>query len=169
MMAFSDEQMSALYEKFILEYYAKHHAYLSDVRAAKVKWNWDINTDENMIRFLPEMKTDIFLRLDDKILIIDAKYYSKIMTEQHDKESVRSGHVYQIFSYVKNQDTEQTGKVGGLLLYAKTDEETIPDGMVKIGNNWIGAKTLDLNKKFSEIATQLDYIVHDFFYTKLIG
>ena len=39
MATFSDEHMARLYEKFILEYYRRNHTYLSEVRAAKVKWN----------------------------------------------------------------------------------------------------------------------------------
>ena len=75
--------------------------------------------------------------------------------------------MYQIYAYVKNLDTKHTGNVGGLLLYAKTDEEVTPDGMVEIGNNMIGAKTLDLNVDFRIIAAQLDRIAYDFFHVKV--
>ena len=163
---FSDEHMARLYEKFILEYYRKHHTYLSEVKAGQVKWNYDPLTDQNMIQFLPVMQTDIMLRLKHRILIIDAKYYGETLQKQFDKYSLHSGNVYQIFTYVKNQDAEQTGNVGGILLYAKTDEPITPDGMVKMGANWIGAKTLDLNMEFSQIAAQLDKIAEDFFVTK---
>ena len=77
------------------------------------------------------------------------------------------GNVYQIYSYVQNLDAKHTGNVGGLLLYAKTDEDVTPDGMVEIGNNWIGAKTLDLNVDFRVIAAQLDKIASDFFPRKI--
>lgn len=164
--AFSDEHMARLYEKFILEYYRTHHTYLSEVKAAQVKWNVDAETDQNMIQFLPVMQTDIMLRLKERILIIDAKYYGETLQKQYDKYSLHSGNVYQIFTYVKNQDAEQTGNVGGILLYAKTDEAITPDGMVKMGVNWIGAKTLDLNTDFSQIAAQLDKLAEDFFVAK---
>ena len=164
--AFSDEHMSRLYEKFILEYYKKHHTYLSEVKAAQVKWNVDEATNQNMIEFLPVMQTDIMLRWKEKILIIDAKYYGQTMQKQFDKYSFHSKNVYQIFTYVKNQDAQQTGNVGGILLYAKTDEPITPDGMVKMGANWIGAKTLDLNTEFKQIAEQLDRIANDFFHER---
>ena len=164
--AFSDEHMSRLYEKFILEYYRTHHTYLTEVKAGQVKWNLDPDTDQNMIQFLPAMQTDIMLVLKEKILIIDAKYYSQTMQQQFDKYTLHSKNVYQIFAYVKNQDPQQKGNVGGILLYAKTDEPITLDGMVKMGANWIGAKTLDLNKDFSQIAAQLDEIAEDFFVKK---
>ena len=165
MMGFSDDHMARLYERFILEYYREHHKYLSEVKAAQIKW--DIVGDENasLIRFLPVMQTDITLRLDEKILIIDAKYYGKTLQQQYDKYTLHSANVYQILSYIKNQDFDHTGNVGGILLYAKTDEPITPDGMVNIGGNMIGAKTLDLNVDFRVIASQLDKIAHDFFCT----
>ena len=106
------------------------------------------------------------LRLKDKILIIDAKYYGRIMLNQFEKESMRSNHLYQIFTYVKNQDRDNTGDVAGILLYAKTDEDITPDCMFNMGGNQIGAKTLDLNKEFSLIAAQLDKIAWDYFEIK---
>lgn len=52
----------------------------------------------------------------------------------------------------------------GLLLYAKTEEEVFPDGEpFVIGGNSIGARTLDLNKDFEEIACQLDNIAENIF------
>ena len=160
MMALSDEYMSRLYEKFILEYYRKHHTYLSEVKAAKVNWNLTGDNDEHMIRFLPDMQTDIFLRLHDRILIIDAKYYGKTLQKQFDKHTLHSNNIYQIFTYVKNQDVDNTHNVAGLLLYAKTDEEITPDCTFNIDGNQIAAKTLDLNKDFSLIARQLDDIAN---------
>ena len=166
--SFSDEHMSRLYEKFILEYYRLHHTYLSEVKSAQVKWDIDGDADLPLVRFLPAMQTDITLRLDDRILIIDAKYYGRTLQHQYDKYALHSGNMYQIYTYVKNQDKDHTGNVGGLLLYAKTDEDITPDGMVNLGGNWIGAKTLDLNVDFRIIAEQLDKIAGEFFAQKKI-
>ena len=122
------------------------------------------DNSESMIRFLPIMQTDIFLRLKEKILIIDAKYYGRTLQHQFDKYTLHSGNVYQIFTYVKNQDKDNTGNVAGILLYAKTDEAITPDCMFNMGGNQIGAKTLDLNTDFKVIAAQLDKIAEDFFH-----
>lgn len=163
MAAFSDDHMARLYEKFVLEYYRRHHSYLSEARAAQVKWNLDADTDESMIRFLPVMQTDIFLRLKEQILIIDTKYYGKTMQVQYDKATLHSGNMYQIFTYVKNQDTVGSGNVSGLLLYAKTEEVITPDCSFVMGGNKISVKTLDLNTEFRLIAAQLDSIAENHF------
>ncbi len=34
--------------------------------------------------------------------------------------------MYQIYAYVKNKDVNHTGKVSGMLLFAKTDEAITP-------------------------------------------
>ena len=168
MIAFSDEHMHRLYEKFVLEYYRRHHSYLNDIKSAQVKWNLDDDTDEYMIRFLPAMQTDIFLRKEDQILIIDTKYYGQTLQKQYDKASLHSGNLYQIFTYVKNQDVAHTGKVSGLLLYAKTNESLTPDCSFVMDGNRIGVKSLDLNKDFSLISAQLDSIVENWLSDKKV-
>lgn len=169
MTAFSDEHMARLYEKFILEYYYQHHTYLSEVKAGQVKWNLVGENSESMIRFLPVMQTDIMLRLKEKTLIIDAKYYGRTLQKQFDKYSLHSNNVYQIFTYVKNMDRGNTGNVAGILLYAKTDEDITPDVIFNMSGNQIGAKTLDLDKEFSLITAQLDKLAEDFFRVKTLS
>jgi len=163
MAAFSDEHMERLYEKFILEYYRQHHPQLK-ASAAQVKWDLDENADPASVRFLPTMQTDIMLRHGDRTLIIDAKYYGHTMQVHHDSYSVHSGNLYQIFTYVKNQEAAQDGPVSGMLLYAKTEEAIVPDFTFGITGNQISVKTLDLNKPFALIAKQLDDIAKLHFY-----
>ena len=161
-IAFSDENMAKVYEKFILEYYKKHHPELSP-RAAKIDWNFDKDFANPVIKFLPEMQSDITLRKDGLTLIIDAKYYSKVMQQQFDKYTLRNNNLYQIYTYVKNEDKNNTGNVAGLLLYAKTDGDIIPSADFSTGGNRISVKTLDLDSDFEEIKNQLDKIVEIYF------
>ena len=56
---------------------------------------------------LPIMQTDIMLTYQEKILIIDAKYYSQIMQKRFQHSSIRSGNLYQMFAYVKNKEIER--------------------------------------------------------------
>lgn len=82
MASFSDDHMARLYERFILEYYRQKYTYLTEVKAGQVKWNLTGDDSETMVRFLPIMRTDIMLRLKEKILIIDAKYYGRALQKQ---------------------------------------------------------------------------------------
>lgn len=163
LLQFSDDHMARLYEKFILEYYKHHHSYLTNISAMQVKWALDRGQDESVIKFLPTMQTDITLQLNEKILIIDAKYYSKTMQTQYEKQTLHSHNMYQIFTYVKNQDHKNTGNVSGMLLYAKTNEDITPDCDFIISGNKISVKTLDLSTNFQIIVKNLDSIVNNAF------
>ena len=155
---FDDQGMARLFEKFVLGYYRYHHPYLRP-QPAQIKWNLD-DVNNRSIDYLPIMETDIVLRYKEKALIIDTKFYSRTMQThaQYDSRTIHSSHLYQIFTYVKNYDTGNTGNVAGLLLYAKTDERITPDYDFQIGGNKISVKTLDLNVPFSAIAAQLNEI-----------
>jgi 5-methylcytosine-specific restriction enzyme subunit McrC len=48
------------------------------------------------------------------------------------------------------------------LLYAKTDEEIVPDNDYMMGGNRISVKTLNLNADFSEISSQLNRLAEGF-------
>ena len=158
MAEFSDGHMHRLYERFILEYY-RYHFKAIRASAAQIPWNLDGGATE----FLPVMQTDITLEYQGKTLIIDAKYYGHTMQTQFDKHTIHSGNLYQIFTYVKNRDKENTGNVGGMLLYAKTRESITPDSDFVIGGNRISVKTLDMNMPFSGISHQLNAIAKGFF------
>lgn len=162
LMTYLDEQrMCRLYEKFILKYYKKEFPMLT-VAASQIHWQ----LDDNMDFMLPMMKSDIMLSYGEKVLIIDAKYYAHTMQTQYDTRTLHSGNLYQIFTYVKNKETEmamEPHEVAGMLLYAKTDEEILPDCTYRMSGNKISVKTLDLDCDFHQIANQLDSIVMEYF------
>ena len=111
------------------------------------------------------MQSDIMLSTGDKVLIIDAKFYSKTLQEHFSAEKINSANLYQIFAYVKNFSASTSKKVSGMLLYARTDSEVQPDVAYQISGNKISIKTLDLNKNFSEIEWQLKNIIEENFLT----
>lgn len=156
MKKFSDEHMCKLYEKFVLEFYKKHYPELN-AQAAQIGWNVDKSTP--LSSMLPVMQTDIMLQHKDRTLIIDTKYYTRSVQVQFDRVSIHSNNLYQIYAYVMNHDKQHTGKIDGMLLYAKTDEDIVPDGQQKLQDgNTIYFRTLDLNCDFNDIKTQLSSI-----------
>lgn len=152
------QRMSHLYEKFILEYYRYHHPELR-ANPDQVKWNLD---DDNDL-WLPNMITDITLKKAGKTLIIDAKYYEQQMQSSFDVPKFRNANLYQLFTYVKNMDTEHDGSVAGMLLYAKTGEEYQPSNKFNMDGNEISIGVLDLSVPFSEISNRLEDIVESYF------
>lgn len=161
-MDFFDEQrMCHLYEKFLLEYYRKEHPELT-ANASQISWQLD--DGENQM--LPKMQTDLMLSQGQNVLIIDAKYYSHMTQSQYGINTLHSNNLYQIFTYVKNKEFELRNckhTVSGMLLYAQTDEDVIPNSSYQMSGNQITVRTLDLNQKFSKIAKELDNIVASHF------
>lgn len=162
LMHFLDEQrMCRLYEKFILEYYKKEHP---EIKASASQISWQL--DDEFSSMLPIMQTDIMLSKENTTLIIDAKYYTHTTQTQYSSNTLHSGNLYQIFTYVKNKDAEYgevPHTVSGMLLYAKTDKVIQPNQIYHMSGNKISVRTLDLNQPFKEIANQLDNIVKEHF------
>jgi len=162
LMDFLDEQrMCRLYEKFILEYYRKEFPQIS-ASASQIPWA----VDDGMRAMLPVMQSDIILTYGNKILIIDAKYYSHTTQERYDTHTLHSNNLYQIFTYVKNMDSNLSGvsrEVSGMLLYAQTGEAIQPNNTYHMSGNKISVRTLNLNCDFTEIAAQLNRIVTEYF------
>ena len=162
LMDFLDEQrMCRLYEKFILEYYRRHYPQIK-TSAAKIPW---ILSEDCSSAMLPVMQSDITMSCGNKVLIIDAKYYSHTTQVQFDKHTLHSNNLYQVFTYVKNKDAQfgnEPHEVSGMLLYARTDEDIQPNNTYWMSGNKIMIQTLNLDCDFQEIRNQLDAIADDF-------
>ena len=169
MMDLLDERAQhAIYEKFILEYYAKEWPRLH-ANSSRIKWGLD---DDDTPGMLPSMLSDIMLNDGHTWFIIDAKFYNKNVQNNQGRSTLISGNLYQILSYVQNKKFElaKTGKpfdVVGMLLYARTQDSLQPDGFDKniLGNRMM-TKTLDLDQEPLEIAKQLDAIAEEIFGSK---
>lgn len=162
LMDFVDEQcMCRLYEKFILEYYRKEYPEIT-ANASQIPWQ----LDGGIGTMLPVMQTDIMLTYEEKVLIIDAKYYAHTTQSRFDTHTLHSSNLYQLFTYVKNKEVElatQPHEVSGMLLYARTDETVLPNNSYMMSGNKISVKTLDLDCDISKIAYQLNKVVEEHF------
>ena len=163
MRTFSDEHMNRLYEKFILEYYRRHHPELRPC-ARQIKWNIKENeSNAASLAALPIMQTDIFLQFPNRTLIIDAKYYTRTTTQHYGKEMLHSNNMYQINTYVMHYDVSHQGNVDGILLYAETENgRSMNHSFTLNDGNVISAQTLNLNQKFDKIKQQLEGIIKNY-------
>lgn len=157
-MDYADEQtMAKLYEKFILGYFQREHP---EIKAYSPQIAWQVTDGYRTL--LPTMQSDIVIsnRKTKKTLIIDAKYYSHNMQMKapYMTQTLHSGNLYQIFTYVKNWSAAPDETISGMLLYARTDDAIQPDNDYQMSGNQISVKTLDMDSDFTEIAAQLDAI-----------
>lgn len=145
----------------MFSYYRKEH---QEVKASASQIPWQL--DDDFDAMLPIMQSDIMLTKGNTMLIIDAKYYGHTTQSQYGVNTLHSGNLYQIFTYVKNKDTEygdQPHTVSGMLLYAQTDETVQPNHIYHMSGNKITVRTLNLNLPFQGIKAQLDGIVETHF------
>ena len=157
-MDYADDQtMAKLYEKFILGYFQREHP---EIKAYSPQIAWQVTDGYRML--LPTMQSDIVIssKKTQKVLIIDAKFYSHNMQMKAPfmSQTLHSGNLYQIFTYVKNWSAAPDETISGMLLYARTDDTIQPDNDYQMSGNQISVKTLDLNSKCPVIAAQLDAI-----------
>ena len=148
-----DHRLFALYERFLLEFYRKHFPQFT---VTHPQIAWDLDESNLSEAFLPVMQSDLMLGYKQKTLIIDAKFYEEPLNRRFGDSSptLRSDHLYQIYSYVKNMDTDASGDVSGMLLYIKAGGQS-PDIDYAIGKNRISAKTLDMDCPFQNVKAQL--------------
>ena len=157
MREFSDNHMDRLFEKFVLEYYKKHHP-ATKAKAAQIGWN--VVEEATDMSVLPIMKTDILLSCGERTLIIDTKYYTNIMREYYGKEKLREAHLNQINTYVTQYDRDHHYNVDGMLLYAKTKEDMGDDKQIALKDGYtLYIRTLDLNIDFESIKKRLDSFI----------
>ena len=154
---FDEDRMCRLFEKFVLEYYKRWHKEFAP-RARHI--DWDIDKEQSPgADMLPLLKSDVMLKIGERTLVIDTKYYSKTTQEHFGKSTIKSANLFQIYTYVMNLDRQQ-GKTDGMLLYAKTGDEIQPNDMVMLSNNnRLYYRNLDLNQDFENIKSQLEEII----------
>jgi 5-methylcytosine-specific restriction enzyme subunit McrC len=150
-----DNQMAALYEKFILNFYKKE---LTSIHVYSPTFEWEKDFDFEHVgeHFLPIMRTDIVLQNENKQLIIDAKYYKNALQIRNYSEAKKliSSNLYQIYSYINNSPFK--GEKAGMLIYPVVDTDM--DFVYSIQGKKIYIKTLNLNSDWMNICGRLKEI-----------
>jgi 5-methylcytosine-specific restriction enzyme subunit McrC len=146
------QKMAHLFENFVKNFYRKE---IQGSRVRSELFYWPAEGERT--DFLPKMITDISLEFSNKKVIMDTKFYMDMFGEQWNKETVRSGHLYQLFSYLTNDEYHSGSKASGILLYPKV-HKTI-DLHYQIHGFNVKICTVDLNKPWEKIHERLMEIV----------
>lgn len=160
-LAIKKEDYHSLFEAFIRNYYRSEYSGKLTSEVEKIKWSILTDDPDNSgAEKIPNMNTDISLIHGKTELIIDAKFYTKTLSDKsmngYDKKSIHSNNWYQINSYVINKKYQKPDmNISGMLLYAKTNEDELPEVKVNIMGNYLYVKTLDMTRSFDEIKKQL--------------
>lgn len=153
-----EKKMPTLFQAFIRNFYKIEQSKFPTVKGETIDWQFE-SVDEQSDQYLPQMHTDITLEnISDKV-IIDAKYYQETMKLYYNKEIIKSENLYQLFSYLINQeeDTEKTKKTIGILLYPTIEKDY--DLNFKYGEHNIKIRTVNLNTDWINIHDRLLAII----------
>ncbi len=175
---FTPNRYAEIFELFLRNYYRFHYGNQFDVISDE-KLTWSAVCSDKDKNYLSPMITDIYLKRGNKVLIIDAKFYTDTL---NGARHIDSDNLYQIFSYVKNcehrlnsggHDTNH--EVTGMLLYAKPYNKSNAskrklelDCHYNMCGSDIIVKTLDMDRPFDKYAQELDGIVASYFGNDLI-
>ena len=134
------------------------------------KLNWQIESPTAGIEsLLPGMTTDIILErpADAKTpttsrLVIDTKFTSMVGTGRYGNPTLRSGHIYQIYAYLRSQEKRSeppTLTSSGMLLHPSVGDEF--DEAVTIQGHRIRFATVDLSADSLSIRNRLLSLAQD--------
>ncbi|MBO1077132.1 5-methylcytosine restriction system specificity protein McrC [Roseomonas marmotae] len=148
-------KMSAVFEAFIRNFYRAEQS-VFHVGAEHLDWN-ALCDDPAHARYLPLMRTDVTLRSPTRTIVIDAKFYQQTLVRHWGgPERVRSGHLYQLLTYLRHIDiaAQPARMAEGMLLYPRISGPDLRLHYTLDGHS-VRIQTVDLNRDWTEIQQEL--------------
>ncbi|MEH7351770.1 5-methylcytosine restriction system specificity protein McrC [Gottfriedia acidiceleris] len=145
--------MAALFENFVRNFYKKELPHYKVYRE-----NIDWIAEGNDLSLLPRMQTDVSMENDQEKIIMDTKFYHKVLTLNYDTEKLISGNLYQLLSYLNNRSkTSVLKQKKGILLYPRVDRTL--NAQYRIQGFPIKVCTVDLNLNWKRIHESLHDVI----------
>jgi 5-methylcytosine-specific restriction enzyme subunit McrC len=152
-----EKAMARLFESFVRNFYKIEQSKFK-VKREDITWNFVSETEIDSL-MLPKMSTDISLLSPSRKIIIDTKFYKEAFEAQYAQKKIISSHLYQLFSYLKNQesDSEITKNCEGMLLYPAVGDNFRYS--YKYENHSIKIVSINLNQNWYDIKNDLLEII----------
>ena len=149
-----EAKMDTVFEAFVRNFFRVEQREFS----VKREWiQWDAQAlNRESAQYLPAMHTDITLRSKNRIVIIDTKYYPEALVKnQFGDKKIRSDHLYQLYSYLKNVKSQSTHQstAQGILLYPTVSQSL--DLAFIIGGHCVQVRTIQLDQPWQQIHKEL--------------
>lgn len=149
------QKMRKLYELFVLNFYDIEQT-VYNVDSPKIKWHGEPQ-DKESSDALFSMQTDITLTSKDSTIIIDTKYTPHILQQSYmgERDRIRTGHLYQIFSYVINAQKSWgvANPIRGILLYPAVEEDV--NLIYEFSGHQMEIRTINLAQPWQDIHNDL--------------
>jgi 5-methylcytosine-specific restriction enzyme subunit McrC len=118
----SKRRMHRLFERFLFRFYEAEQAGFK-VLPRRLRWAETTAETDASNALLPTLNPDLWLTRPGQTIILDAKYYREpLQVHPSGRWTLRSGHLYQLFAYLRNAVGESSSRVEGILLYAESGE-----------------------------------------------
>lgn len=149
-------QMRALFEEFVRNFYRLEQ---SRFKVGTPKLYWSVSSaDDQALKVIPEMRTDIALESGDRQIIIDCKFSKSVLSPNRGKESLDSSHLYQMYAYLQHAE-QQKGwlNLEGILLYPVVKEPI--NLRFDLDGFPFQIRTIDLNQDWQNIKRDLQELI----------
>jgi 5-methylcytosine-specific restriction enzyme subunit McrC len=147
-----ERKMAAVFEAFVRNFYRREQRHFA-VEPLILQWD-ALELSNSGDGRLPTMVADIFLRSDERRIIIDTKYYVDALQSYRGTPSFHSSHLYQLFSYLRNaQGTNSADRYDGMLLYPEARSR--PDASYQVHGHSIRIATVNLAQPWRSIECRL--------------
>ncbi|GHG58235.1 5-methylcytosine-specific restriction system specificity protein McrC [Sinomonas cellulolyticus] len=148
-----ERQFRNLFERAVGGFYSVHGRPRGWTvqRGRKVGWK-TTGATLGMAAVLPHMVTDVWIDVparepaQGRRLIVDTKFAPALRTGRFARETLSSGHLFELYTYVREQESSTDPaslRAGGLLLYPSTGT-ALAESFVSSGHR-LGAATVDLS------------------------
>ncbi|UQD70487.1 hypothetical protein JEY40_31690 [Bradyrhizobium japonicum] len=147
-----EELMSRVFEDFLRNFYFYEQAVFT-VRREDMRWRLDAGPggDPSLV---PIMRTDVVLRSPRNTIVMDAKFYSDPFPRSSGTPKIRSGHLYQLFAYMKHASDRAAGlPVRGALVYASPGDGCLH--RYRVDGHEIAVAAIDLSKPWKQVHSAL--------------
>ncbi|MBU1218353.1 5-methylcytosine-specific restriction endonuclease system specificity protein McrC [Myxococcota bacterium] len=122
-----------------------------------IPYRWPVDAmSEGMESILPGMRTDIILEHEAQRIVIDTKFTSVLTQGYHRDQSLKSGYIYQMYTYLRSQEKAGdplTLNTVGLFIHPSAGLNV--DEFFTVQGHQIRFKTIDLTATAMSIRTEL--------------
>ncbi len=157
--ALPDEKLFRIFERFLFNFYRRHlgHTEYSYIKKEGLTWQ-DVSFEEGLDDLLPSMETDICLSNESSRLVIECKFYesalqSRKVSGEETTGKFISGHVYQLYAYLKNLEIKHQNPTSGMIIYPENGKKI--ESFYNLQGHRVLIKTVNLAMSSNEIERDL--------------
>lgn len=166
-----DEKLFRIFERFLFNFYKRHLAQTEYRHIKKEGLTWqDVSFEGGLDDLLPTMETDICLSNESSRLIIECKFYesalqSRKVSGEETTGKFISGHVFQLYAYLKNLEIKHQSQTAGMIIYPENGKKI--SALYKLQGHDVLIKTINLAMSSAEIELDLIDCLKNFKIPKL--